>query len=300
MNIARHVRRMTFLLVASLVGLLVAAATAADRAGRPAGRTASAVTSPSLVEYLTRPLFQFSPTKNGVKRRDPFQIPLTKIEIDKPGTERITPERYRQLVAEEEARLAGLKRSLVALRAAIAAGNARQVLRLYQQLESGLAVEFVRRISEAERGRLRAEFEGLKPRMRPLLVEAALASARAKAAAIERAFASGKHEEVVRLAAEFEKLSTIPLAQDAPQWRALKGQVAALARRSRARIEFKNKDLRISSIIVSRRGGAAVINGVSCIQGSRVDPDTIVAEINADRIVFVYKGERIEYPLRPR
>jgi len=301
---ARRNRRMTGVLAAGLAALVLAARTAdADRSRRsprPRAKPAGLSSARTLAQYLTAPLFQFSPTKDGVNRRNPFLIPLTKIEIDKHGTGPVTGAVYRELVAAEEARLAKLRADLKALQAAVAANNGPAILRLHQCLETGLEPEFVRQTATLERDRLRAEFEALRPRTRTVLAAAALASARQKAAAIQAAFAQERHEEVVQFAADFDKLSAIDGAKATPAWKTLAAQVVALARRSRARIDFKSKAISVTSLMVSRSGGVAVINGVTCANGSRLDQDTIVAGISAEAIVFVYRGERIEYRMGAR
>jgi len=293
-----QVRQMVGLLAGGLAVLVLAAQAA--QAMRPAvagQRPQAASTAKSLREYLTEPVFQFFDTKDRLKRRDPFIIPLHKVPIVKdPKTGRdLPPEGYKERVAAEAERLKKLQEDLEALKAAVAARDGPAALAIYQRLDAGLQERFALPDNQKECDRLGRDFEALGPRISQVLIDAALAAALQKSKDIEAALASQRYEEVVKLASEFDQLGVLPAAKESPQWKALKAQVLNFHDRAKARIDFKTKELRVSSLIVSRDGGVAVINGKTCTSGSRLDEDTIVASISQSGIMFVYRGEQIEY-----
>jgi len=286
-------------IAATAVGaLLLVLAAAAARADAGSAKKASAVPPrDSLREWLIAPPFEFSPTRDGEHRRDPFVMPLTKPEIVKdPRTgQPVNPEEYARLLADEKERLRKIEANLAALKACVEKGNGDDVLALYQQVRYELDRPFQSKTHALEADGLAAAFKRMTPRISKALVAAALKDARKKAVEIREAFAAKQYEQTAKLADGFDRLSTIPEAKNAPEWEALCAEVAALARRARARVAFKKRSIRVSSLIVSSRGGTAVINNVACSDGSRLDPNTLVAKVTSDMIVFVYKGEQIEY-----
>ena len=269
---------------------------APSAAGAPDARTVSLPQGDALRDLLTAPAFQFSPTKGGVTRRDPFQIPLTRIEIVKDSQGRsMDPQKYQELMAAEADRLKRLDADCDALQAAVLVDDQSKVLALYQKVETAFGAPFITKGNQVEAERIKGQFEALKPRIAKVLVAAAMVAAREKVAELKAAFAQAQYDKVVALSADFDRISAAP--KDSPQWKALQAETLALARRARAHTEFVSKALRVTSVTITRSGGRAVINGVSCQEGARLDADTLVAKVTMDAILFVYKGEQIEYRL---
>jgi hypothetical protein len=263
----------------------------------PAAQTVSNPQGQSLRDFLTAPPFQFSPTRGGVARRDPFKIPLTRVEVvkDTRTGNPINPQQYAQIVASEAERVKQLRDDCDALRAAIAADDQAKVLAFYQKVETGLAGAYTVAVHKAERDKVQAEFEALKPQAGRVLAAAALAAARETAGQIKTAFADGQYDKIAGLSAEFERLGGVSAVGESPDWKALAGEVSAYVRRAKVRQEFAARAIRVNNVILTRTSAAAVVNNQSVSDGARLDADTLVAKVAADHIVFVYKGEQIEH-----
>jgi hypothetical protein len=236
----------------------------------------------------------FSQTKDGRRRRSPFENPLRAPEEPTPGEE-LAREVQAQLVTEAQLSLGLYEAALRRQELASADVHLNRLMEILSQSDKFSVLEF------------REQLDQVRARLGDARV-----FANRRFIALRQAFEAGDHQQVVSL---YDELVTFVDALPEGERQKLAGsltEMKAIAQRAQARLAFDRIPLAITGVVVSAPDSYATVNGLVLGVGDLVrkapvetgpvsplnlteplDPPVKVAEIHLTEVVFEFQGEQL-------